>query len=179
MQDFNDAHEQHAFDVIPAGTIVPVCLTVHRGGAGAAKDGKSEGLDCELAVLEGAHAKRRIWTRLTLAGTTQGHAEAAETSRATIRAILESARGIRPDDRSEQAAQARRTSSYGDLDGLRFLIKTGVQPESNGFRARNTVQEIITPERKQWQQIPQVPKRGEMHMAAAAPAKIERPAWAR
>jgi hypothetical protein len=51
-----------------------------------------------------------------VAGTTSGHAEAGEISRNTLRAILESARGIKPDDKSEAAAaharlRAGRTST--------------------------------------------------------------------
>ena len=186
MQDFNDAGEQRSFDVIPAGTIVLLSMTVRPGGAGAdnwlkkSKDGLSEGLDCEFVVLEGDYAKRKIWTLFTLGGTSQGHADAAAISRAKLRAILESARGIRPDDKSEQAAQARRTSSFADFDGLRFLAKTGVEPARNGFAAKNTLQEIITPE---WRPIPQVPKQGDLHSSAinpgTSPVKIERPAWAR
>jgi hypothetical protein len=178
MEDFNDAGEQRSFDVIPSGTIVLLSMTVRPGGAGTggwlkkSRDGLSEGLDCECTVIEGPYEKRKIWPLFTLGGTTNGHADAAKISRIKLRAILESARGIRPDDKSEQAAKARRTSSFADFDGLRFLAKTGVE-RRDGFAAKNTLQEIITPEREQWHAIPQVPLR------SATPAKIERPAWAR
>jgi hypothetical protein len=106
MQDFNDAGPQRLFDVIPANTVVTVQITVRPGNAGdggwlrRSRDGGSEGLDLELAVVDGEYARRKLWLWLTLGGTTAGHAEAARISREKLRAILESARGIRPDDKS-------------------------------------------------------------------------------
>ena len=95
MEDFNEAGEQR--DVIPAGTVATVQLTVRPGGVGEggwlkrAKDGNSEGLDCEFVLLDGQYAKRKFWTLFTLNGTTENHAEAGRISRSTIRAMLESA----------------------------------------------------------------------------------------
>src|SRR6516164_2422663 len=107
--NFNDAGEQRSFEVIPAGTICNLQLTIRRGGCGddgwlkRSADGNSEGLDCEFTVTEGQYARRKLWQLFTLRGTTPGHAEAGEISRNTLRAILESARGIKPNDTSEVA----------------------------------------------------------------------------
>ena len=66
MEDFNEAGEQRSSDVIPAGTIATVQLTVRPGGVGEggwlrrANDGNSEGLDCEFVLLDGQHAKRKF-----------------------------------------------------------------------------------------------------------------------
>ena len=150
--DFNDADTQRNFDVIPDGTIATVRMTVRPGSAGEdgwlrrSKDGNREMLDCEFVVLDGPFAKRKFWMLFTVDGTTQGHAEAAKISASKLRAILESARGIRPDDKSDTATQARRIGSYGDLNGLSFIARVGVEPPQNGYKAKNRLDHVVTPD---------------------------------
>ena len=179
MTDFNDAGPQRSFDVIPDGTIVPVELTVRPGNAGEggmlrrSKDGRSCQLDCEFTITEGEYFKRKFWALLTLEGTTSGHAEAADISRRILRAILESARGIRHDDQSEAAKKAR-IAEYADFNGLRFLVRVGVEPASNGYKAKNTLDKVITPDEVAWRKLEQPPR------TAASPAAvaISKPKWA-
>jgi hypothetical protein len=186
--DFNNAKPQR--DLIPPDTIATLHLNIKPGGSGdgqwlkKAKDGKSEGLDCEFIVVDGEHAKRRFWSRLTMSGETDGQKDAGGRSRATLRAILESARGIKPDDMSEGAKEARRTAGYADFDGIRFIGKIGVDPAENGYPAKNNLLEVITPDRKSWHPVEQVVKQhndADRHAAAVPPpaAEIVRPAWAR
>jgi hypothetical protein len=120
-------------------------------------------------------------------GTTPGHAEAGERSREAFRAILESARGIRPDDKSDKAQAVRRVSGWADLDQLRFVARIGVRPPRDGYQAKNTVVEVITPERQTWKQPAQIDAVARTNSsAAAAPAAttappasaIARPQWA-
>jgi hypothetical protein len=187
--DFNDANEQRSLDVIPANTILTLHLTIRAGGAAddswlkRSADGNSEGLDCEFVVVdEGPYHKRKLWQLFTLHGTTQGHAEAGERSRETFRAILESARGIRPDDKSDKAQAARKVSGWADLDQLRFVARIGVKPPRDGYQAKNFIVEVITPERQAWKQPTQI----DAGSATAAPAAtttppanaIGRPQWA-
>jgi hypothetical protein len=189
--DFNTAGEQRSFDVIPANTICILQLTIRPGGAGdggwlkPAADGKSEGLDCELVVVDGEHAKRKLWQLYTLRGTTPGHAEAGEISRNTLRAILESAKGIRPDDKSEAAQNARKVSSWADFDQLRFVARIGVRPPRDGYQAKNTILEVIMPDKQAWKQPEQITAKASNRAASAAapttpPAgAITRPEWGR
>jgi hypothetical protein len=189
--DFNDAGEQRTLEVIPANTIATVHLTIRPGGAGdgswlkRSADGASEGLDCELTVVDGPFAKRKLWHRFTLAGTTERHEQAREISRRMLRAILESARGIRPDDASEAAQNARKRSSWADFDGLRFVVRIGVQPPKGNYQARNTLLEVITPERQGWKQPAQIDAATKPNGPAPAatttpPANaIARPNWAK
>jgi hypothetical protein len=162
--DFNDADAQRTFEPIPAGTIVPLQVKLRPGDAGEdgylrrSKDGASQGLDVELTVLDGPFSQRKLWIRLTLGGNAAGHAEAARISRAKIRAMLESARGIRPDDGSDTANQARRISNYGELNRLRFVGKVGVEPPRNGYPAKNFLLQVITPERQEWHPVEQITK---------------------
>jgi hypothetical protein len=183
--DFNTAGEQYS--VVPAGTICTLHMTIRPGGVGddgwlkKSADGGSEGLDCEFTITAGEHAKRKFWQIFTLQGTTEGHAEAGKISRKTLRAILESARGIRPDDKSEAAQAARKLDSWGDLDQLRFIAKLGVRPASGNYPAKNTILEVVTPERQDWKKLDQIPRgpasRGPEKSEAPPANAIVRPQW--
>jgi hypothetical protein len=190
MTDFNNAGPQRSLEPIPDGTIVLVELTVRPGNAGEggwlrrSKDGRSEALDCEFTVTEGEYVKRKFWSLLTIRGATEGHAEAGGISASKLRAMLESARNIRPDDQSETAKKAR-VADYGDFDGLRFLVRVGVEPARDGYKAKNTLDEVITPDKVAWRAIEQVPKTRTAPTAtptsnaAAAPVAIAKPEWAK
>jgi hypothetical protein len=191
MEDFNTAGPQRTFELIPANTMVTLQIKVRlQAGNGGwlrrSKDGSSEGLDLELTVTHGEYAKRKIWVLFTLAGTDDGHIKAAQISGSKIRAMLESARSIRPDDTSEAAVQARRITNYGELNGLRFMARIGVLPATSSFKAKNVLDEVITPDRVGWQPIDQT---GADHEAresasistakpASTPTRIGKPAWA-
>jgi hypothetical protein len=87
--DFNDAGPQRAFDVIPAGTVATLLVTVRPSNAGEgsllrpSKDGNSAALDCEFTVVNGPFAGRKFWSLFTLEGTTPNHETAATISRLT------------------------------------------------------------------------------------------------
>jgi hypothetical protein len=187
--DLNDASEQRSFDIIPANTVCTVQLTVKPGGAGKnswltlSKDGNSEHLNCEFIVVDGPHAKRKFWGRYTVVGV--NHDQAINISRATLRAMLESAKGIRPDDKSDAAKMARAIKGYEDFDQLRFVARIGVEPPKNGYNAKNVIDEVVTPEKQTWKKPEQVDRDllGKPATATApaqpAPANaIARPQWA-
>jgi hypothetical protein len=191
--DFNGDGVQKSFDVIPDNTICTVQMTVRPGGAGKdgwltrAKDGNSMHLNCEFVAVDGSYAKRKFWNRFTVEGT--DHATAIEISRKALKAMLESARGIRPDDTSDAAKTARQTQGWADFDQLRFVVRLGVEPAKDGYEAKNTIREVITPERQAWKQPEQIDRDllGRATAAAAAgaapaqpapPNTIARPQWA-
>jgi hypothetical protein len=186
--DFNDAGEQRSTDVIPDGTIATVQMTIKAGGAGPdgwltrAKDGASEHLNCEFTVVDGTHAKRKLWSRYTVEGT--NHQTAIDIARKMFKAMLESAKGIRPDDETPAAKAARQVKSWADFDQLRFVARIGVEPPKNGYEAKNTIKEIITPERQAWKKPEQVDRDLLGKAASTAPAQsaptgsIARPDWA-
>jgi hypothetical protein len=185
MFDFNTAETQR--EPIPADTVAVIQMNIKPGDAGegkwlkTSKDGTSRGLDCEFIVVGGEHDKRKFWTRMTLEGESDGHKDARDISRRTLRAILESARGIRPDDQSDDAKKAR-MADYADFDGIRFIGRIGVEPAKNGYAAKNTLLEVITPERKNWHPVEQVVKSTERptQRATSEPAQpIARPDWAK
>ena len=189
--DYTDAPEQRGNELIPADTVATVQLTVRPGGAGEgglflrSKDGLCEMLDMEFVVVDGPHLKRKLWERAIINGTTDGHAKAAEISRGKLRAILESARGIKPNDTSNEARKAR-TAEFGDFDGLRFIAKIGIEkgrPKNDGsgenYSDRNTIASVVTPDRKDWHAVEQVPRpAGSVTGNAAVVVPIAKPAWA-
>ena len=141
-------------------------------------------LDVELTVVDGQFARRKLWERFVLAGTTDGHATAAEISRGKLRAILESARGIKPDNASPQA-RAARTVPLKAFDGIRFIAKIGIEKgadKGNGgghYPDRNILLQVITPDRKDWhavEQVPPPPKPSDN--ASSTQPTITKPAWA-
>jgi len=183
--DYNNAGEQRSFSVIPDGTIAVVQLKIRPGNAGEngllkrTQKGDAEGLDGELTVVEGEYAKRKIWAYMITEGTTDGHAQAADITSKRLKAILESARGVKPTDVSEAAKKARKIESYNDLNGLRFICKIGVQPAKGDFKAKNILDEVITPDREEWHPIEQDPAAKSTADTAAsdtAVTPIEKPA---
>ena len=189
--DYTDAPEQRGTELIPADTVATVQVTIRPGGAGEggllkrSKDGGCEMIDAEFVVVDGPHAKRKLWENLIVSGTTDGHTKAAEISRGRLRAILESARGIKPNDTSKEAREAR-TAELGDFDGLRFIAKIGIEkgrPKNDGsgesYPDRNTIAAVITPDRKDWHTVEQVPRpAGPVASNAAVVVPIAKPAWA-
>jgi hypothetical protein len=167
--DYSAAPPPRDLDLIPAGTIASVQLRIRPGGAGEdnllkrSKDGGCEMLDLEFVVVDGTYAKRKFWSHFVLAGTSAGHAQAAEMSRGTLRNILESARGVRPDDLNEQA-RARRTAGLKDFDNIVFIARIGIEkgkPKKDGsgenYSDKNVITAVITPDRKEWHPVDPVP----------------------
>jgi hypothetical protein len=187
--DYTDAPEQRGNELIPADTVATLQLTIRPGGAGEggllvrSKDGLCEMLDMEFVVVDGPHVKRKLWERAIINGTTNGHAKAAEISRGKLRAILESARGVKPTDTSAEARKAR-TAELGDFDGLRFIAKIGIEkgrPKNDGsgenYADRNMIAAVVTPDRKDWHTVEQMP-RPAAPVSAAVVVPISKPAWA-
>ena len=126
--DFNSAAEQTSFGLIPKGTIVRVRMTIRPGGyddpsngwtGGFAKRNVNTGavyLNCEFVVLEGPYARRKMWSLIGLHSPKGG--EWASMGRTFIKAILNSARGVDPEDHSPAAQNARRISGFIDLEGI-------------------------------------------------------------
>jgi hypothetical protein len=194
--DLNDAGPQRSFDLIPAGTICTLQMVIRMGGAGEggwltrSKDGGCEMLDVEFVVVDTEFAKRKLWQMMVLSGTTDGHAKAAEISRTLLRGIVESARGIRPDDKSEAASNGRK-ADFNDFMNLRFVARIGVEKSRDPAYPdpKNKIAEAITPDLKQWHAVEQIPSVAQMGLpgmtngsatpATAKPAQsVTRPQWA-
>jgi hypothetical protein len=207
--DYTDAPPPRDFELIPHGTIATVTVKVRPGNAGEggilkrSKDGTCEMLDLELTVVEGEYARRKFWVYLVLAGTTPGQQEVANSSRGTLKQILDSACNLDPNDKSPEA-RALRNKDLKDFDGLNFIAKIGVEkgkPKNDGsgenWPDKNIIAAIITPDRREWHPVEQSPpfngrgngaavtssgsastSPGSTAAPSAPTASVKRPEWA-
>ena len=158
--NFNTAEKQSGGELIPDGVIVPVVMNIRPGGVGeggwltSSKSSDAEMLDCELTVCDGPYTKRKIFTYMTVSGgklNDKGESIGGNITRSTLRAILESARNINPNDMSEAADEKRRVMGFGDFNGVVFLMKVGIEKDKTGqYSDKNKVKAIITPDMKQY-----------------------------
>ncbi len=141
-------------------------------------------LACEFVVTGGPYAKRKMWSNVGLhskKGPTWG-----QMGRSFIRAALNSARNVHPQDNSAQAAAARRINSFADLDGIEFIARVDVEKDSKG-EDRNVVKVAVEPDHKDYGALMGVPSKGgstapvqpASHQAAPQRAPVSgKPAWA-
>jgi hypothetical protein len=140
-------------------------------------------LDAEFIVVEGDHVKRKFWENMVVDGATDGHKEAADITHRRLRAIIESVKGIKPADVSDEA-KAKRNVEYAEFDGMRFLCRVGVEParqlpNGESYRAKNILAEVITPDRTtEWRPIEQQPKPKDSGLGGNTPTPIIKPKWA-
>lgn len=193
MFDLNQAEKQTSGDgLIPDGTVVPVHATLRPGGAGDGgwlkrnRDGTCMMMDFEFTIVEGQYARRKFWTLLTVEGETEGQQKAADISRSRLRAMLESARSIDPNDETEKALNGRRVGSLGDFDGLRFWAVVALEKGKDGYKDKNVLKAVVTPDKKDWKQLeqsnragaPAVPNSTTTAPSAAKAPSAGRPSWA-
>lgn len=152
--NFSDADEQAGSDLIPNKTPVKVVMKIRAGGYNdpakgwtggyaTAKDTGAVYLDCEFTIIGGKYNKRKVWTLVGLHSPKGPKWEGM--GRSFIRAALESARGVKPNDASELASKARMISGFGDLDGLEFAAFVDVQKADEGstYGDKNVIQNVI------------------------------------
>lgn len=198
-QNFNDADTQSSYDVIPAKTLAKVRMILKPGGVDNVHLGWTGGyatrnletgsayLSAEFVILEGPFAKRKVWSLIGL------HSEKgpdwANMGRAFVRAVLNSARGIHPQDQTPQAQQARCIQGFADLDGIEFVARIDVEKDQRSGEDRNVIRTVIEPSHKEYAalmgaapahafgssqpNVPSVPP-----TPTGAPAMSGRPTWA-
>jgi hypothetical protein len=76
--------------------------------------------------------------------------------RSFIRAALNSARNVHPQDNSPQAA-ARRIQGFHELDGLEFLARVDIEKDSKG-QDRNVVKIAVEPDHPDYAKLMGVPQ---------------------
>jgi hypothetical protein len=181
---------------------VRVTITIRPGGAGPegwltqSKTSTALYLNTEAIIMEGHFARRRIYTRIGFRGKNAGSGDDSygNRGRALIRGILESARGIRAEDQSDAARSARMIRSLGELSGLEFVARIGIErdkdrPDEPG---RNVIKAAIGPAHGDYARVmgrvPQpslgldtgAPRMAEQGYGQAAPASnSSAPFWAR
>lgn len=178
--DFNDAEaQQSGLNLIPKGTLAPVRMNLKPGGHYDASQGWSDGyptqssntgavyLAAEFVITGGEYAKRKLWSNIGLyspKGTTW-----SQMGRSFVRAALNSARNVLPQDNSPQGAAARRIQGFADLDGLEFVVRVDIEKDERGDD-RNVVKTAIEPDHPDYARIRGVPSK--LPANTAAPANL-------
>jgi hypothetical protein len=162
VTDFNDISAT-ADELIPAGTIVSVIMTVRNGGYGPdcmLKKSRGTGalyLNAMLMVTAGPYIMKRIFHRFGVHSDESGN-EWVDKGLAQLRAVLESARNISPKDTSDLAKEQRKVASYKEFDGLEFLVKVGVDtPKNPQYKTTNCIQCVVTPDWKEYAEYKATP----------------------
>jgi len=173
--DFNTAEEQTEFNLIPKGTIAKVNMQIKPGGyndpdkgwtLGYATKNQTTGaiyLSCEFTVLEGEHARRKIWSNIGLYSDKNNN-RWGDIGRSFIRSILNSAKGFSDKDNSEAAQVARKIESFADLEWIEFAARIDIEQDQDG-NYRNVIKHAIDPSHKDYKAV--------MGLAA-----IDKPSWA-
>ena len=203
--DYSQTGDPRDFSaLIPHDTIATVQMRIRPGGVGEdgllkrTSKGDAEMLDCEFVAVDGEFAKRKFWDNFLLEGTTPGQKEMALTNRGRLKKILESARGIKKDDTSEQNL-AKYQADLKDFNNIIFIARIGQkkgEPKNDGsgesWSDKNYLMAAIGPDQKDWHPVEQPPPfnggRAASAPTGAAPADstsstgstpITPPAWAR
>lgn len=195
MLDFNSAELQNegTGSAIPEDSIIAFKMTIRPPKAG--KEGTTHNLFCKSGKgneyidvefeAQGTFAGRKIWQNFTLVGSDQ----AAKISMRTLRAIVESARGIAPSDASPAAAAGRQLSDWADFNSLVFLAKVKCvveQSQKDGnYYVNNEFKKIITLDDEEYNKgeyisdkpLPSVPAAGEKAATTSVAAAATGGAW--
>jgi hypothetical protein len=191
--DYTDAPPP-SFDLIPDGTVATVSIHVRPGGVGEdgmlkrSANGECEMLDLELTVFDGPYKGRKFWHNLLLVGTTDGQKKMAAGNLGVLKAILDSALGLMPNDVSAEA-RAARTVSVKAFQGMNFVAKIGEEkggPKKDGgnYPDKNVLAGAVTKDKSGWHAVEQQPPfngggGGAPPTSSAPAAPVERPEWAR
>jgi len=151
--DFNDAGQSPDSDLIPAGTVAKVVIAIRPGGSGLggwlteSKTSDVEYLNCEFTLLDGTYARRKFWQNMAVAGgklDEHGQPKGWIITRAALRAMLDSAMGLDPDDNSPEARQKRITADWGSFNGLEFTARIGIEKGKYGYPDKTRLQGVVT-----------------------------------
>jgi hypothetical protein len=190
--DYTDAPPP-SFDLIPDGTTATVSIHIRSGNVGEdgvlkrSASGECEMLDLEFTVLDGQYKGRKFWHNLILAGTTDGQKKMAAGNLGVLKAILDSALGLMPNDVSAEA-RAARTVSLKQFEGMNFIAKIGEEkggPKKDGgnYPDKNVLAGAVTKDKSGWHAVEQPPPFNGGGAPASSPsapaAPVERPDWAR
>lgn len=198
MYDMNDAGPQMtpAGDLIPDGTFAKLRMTIRPGGTNgaapidagvlrASRSGDAKLLDCEFTVVDGGFARRKFWQMFTVSGgklDDKGQSKGWNISKATFRAMIDSALGLDPRDESPAARQKRVIQGLKQLDGIVFAARVMIEPASDPqYKDANKLANVVVPGEPAYAGI----MRGENVAAEpinarprkAAPPSVQAPGW--
>lgn len=160
MLDFNSAGPQQTpgtGQVVPPKSIVMCRVEVQQPKAGSEspndsclsvkKETGNEVLNLRYEVIAGKFEGVKFFGSHVVSGSEK----ATNISMSFFRAMVEAGRQIRPDDASQPACEARKISSWFELESLTFPLQVLVQPPKAGDKyLNNEPYKIITPDMEQY-----------------------------
>jgi hypothetical protein len=177
--DFNNAVSS-SFDLIPAGSICPLIMTIRPGAVGdggwesSSEKSAYSWLNCEYVVTGGPFKGRKFWGNM-MSGHPEAENKAVSITRSSLRGILESSRGIKADDTSEDAMKARIVDSFGDFSGMEFVGKIGIEKGRDGYDDKNKMANAIAFGSRDYNEAGSAKPANE---AAPSAPQGEKPNWA-
>jgi hypothetical protein len=199
--DLNDAQPQMmpTGELIPDGTFAKIRLSIRPGGVNgstpmdagllkAASESDAKMLDCEFTVVEGPFVRRKFWQNFTVAGgklDDKGQSKGWNISKASFRAMVDSALGLNPKDMSEATKAKRLIQGLKQLDGITFAARIMVEPASDPkYRDQNRLANVVLPDEAQYaavmkgEAVDPDPINAKPRKPAATSVASNAPAWA-
>ena len=199
--DLNDAQPQMmpTGELIPDGTFAKIRLSIRPGGVNgstpmdagllkAASESDAKMLDCEFTVVEGPFVRRKFWQNFTVAGgklDDKGQSKGWNISKASFRAMVDSALALNPKDMSEATKAKRLIQGLKQLDGITFAARIMVEPASDPkYRDQNRLANVVLPDEAQYaavmkgEAVDPDPVNAKPRKPAATSVASNAPAWA-
>ena len=108
-------------------------------------------LDAEFTVAEGPHIRRKFWQTFTVSGgkvDENGVSIGARITKSTLRAMIDSALGLDPEDMSEATKAKRILRGFADLSGITFVAKIKVECSDNpNYPDKNRLDHVVRADR--------------------------------
>lgn len=113
-------------------------------------------------VVEGPHKGRQVWDMIMLEligkNPTDGEQRIVKKGRGRVRRIVESARCIDVDNEPVETLSSKLAiNSWGDVHGLAYFARVGVEEANGTYKAKNIIEGVITPADRDWPGTPTMP----------------------
>jgi len=158
------------FDPIPAGVVAPMVIQIEydeeTGSAlrHSTKNTNAVWMKCKISITDGPYKGRRFYHNMTVQGgklNANGDSIAGIIAGKTVRAIVESSRGISSTATDENSVKGRTINDWSDIHGMSFVGKVAIEPEKGQYPARNKLDRALPADHKDYMQVsngqPQAP----------------------
>ena len=168
MLDLNNItpDEGNDFSLIPHGTIARAILYIKPQLDGVripdlAQDAifrqsahsSAKWIECEFTIVGGEFDKRKVWHNIFFDGDKKnqnGVSGSKEIGLRTLRGIVDSAKGLSPNDVSPEANALRQIPSLEAINGMEICMKIAVEKGTNGYADKNKMMVALATNSKEY-----------------------------